>query len=445
MPDFTLTTDLIRQGLSLALEYWWAYVPVLVGMAAYHEWFAYQREKFLASLKWVVLEITPPPDVPFSTPRAAENIFAGLHATYLAGTGWKAQFFQGKVPVSFSFEIVSHGGETHFFIRCLEGQRNLIESLVFAQYPAAEMRIVPDYFVSMPPIWDPSQHDVSGAELEFTKENAYPIKTYPEFEEAGGKDEYSRLDPIAPLVEVMSSLRPGEQLGIQYIIRATGGAWVKEGQKVIDKLAGKPEKPADIPLIGKVLLFPFTLLEKVLTEFGAVTPAEPKKEEKMEFNLQKLTPSQKRVLEVVEDKLAKLAFKTGIRVLYVATKESFNGSRIASVTGMFKQLYYNNLNSFKPANGTWDQGFLKWIFPNDKGFFADERTFKKKMKIYSQYRDRAFPQRDLLRDDGDEVLPILNTEELATLWHLPSLNVKAPLLPRVQAKKGQPPAILPTR
>ena len=40
---------------------------------------------------------------------------------------------------------------------------------------------------------------------------------------------------------------------------------------------------------------------------------------------------------------------------------------------------------------------------------------------------------------------ILNVEEMATLWHLPGLAIRAPLFPRVEASKGQPPAGLPTK
>lgn len=433
--------DSVLTGVRLAFDYWWIWLPLALGLSAYRAWFDYQREKFLASLKWTVLEVIPPPDVPFSSPKAADSIFAGIHATYSGGIGWKGQFFEGKIPVSFSFEIVSNGGETHFYIRCQDGQRNLIEGLIFAQYPDAEIRIVPDYIDLLPEKLDLTQYDIAGAEMAFTKEPPYPIKTYQEFEEAGGKDEYARLDPIAPLVEIMSAIQPGEHLWLQYIFRATGGDWVKEGQKLVDKLGGKPDKPAPTPLIGKIILLPFTLLEMILTEFNIITPAEPKKEEKVEFNIQKLTPAQKKVLEQVEYKLAKLAFKTSIRLLYTARKDAFNGSRIASVTGMFKQLYYNNLNSFKPSNSTRAKGILPWLFPSDKGFMANEQTMNKKSGMYGAYRKRAFSG----SGDSKSFPIILNTEELATLWHLPGINVRAPLLPRVQSKKGQPPAILPTR
>jgi len=433
MTDTVSILDSLAGGLRLVFAYWWTWLPVLLGLAAYGAWFDFKRAEYLAKLKWVVLDVLPPPEVPFSSPRAAESIFAGLHATYAGapGTGWKPQFFQGKVPVWFSFETVSNGGETHFIIRCLEEQRNVIEALIFAQYPDAEIRVLPDYVELTPAKFDPQQYDMVGAELEFTKDSpVYPIKTYIEFEEAGGKDEYARLDPLAPLLEIMSALRPGEHLWVQYLVRATGGDWVKEGEKVVDKLKGKKEEPKSDPL--DTLLYPL--------DVAMGTYVEPKKDDnKKEFNLQNLSPAEKKILEQVQYKLAKLAFKVGIRVLYVARKEAFNGSRIASVTAMFKQLYYNNLNTFKPAM-TRDKGMLKWLFPDDMGFFAAEKTLKKKNKMYAAYRARAFP-----RKGPKEMLVILTTEELATLWHLPGLNVKAPLMPRVQSKKGQPPAILPTR
>lgn len=442
MVDNSVIFESLGRGFSLAFQYWWAWLPIVLGVIAYEVWFDYKRTEFLKGLKWVIVEVIPPPEMLYSSPKAAEEFFAGIHASYAGapGTGWKSQFFQGKVPVSFSFEIVSDGGSTHFYIRCLEEQRNVVEALIFAQYPQAEIKIAEDYTKLIPASFDPANFDVSGAELEFTKEPAYPIKSWTEFEEAGGKDEYARLDPLAPLLEIMSALRQGEHLWLQFVIRATGGDWVKEGQSIVDKIMGKAEKAPETPFLLSLLALPFTVLESF---FAETAPEEKKKE--AEFNLQKLTTAQKEILEKVENKLAKLGFKVGIRLLYTAPKDAFDGSRIASVTGMFKQLYYNNLNTFKPGNNTRDKGILKWIFPNDVGFLADPRTLRKKVRMYDAYMKREFPKKSFPKKTGSDLLVFLNTEELATLWHLPGLNVRAPLLPRVQSKKGQPPAILPTR
>ena len=38
---------------------------------------------------------------------------------------------------------------------------------------------------------------------------------------------------------------------------------------------------------------------------------------------------------------------------------------------------------------------------------------------------------------------ILNTEELATIWHFPSKFIKAPMLQRTESKKSEPPFSLP--
>lgn len=430
MPEPLLSEQLL-EGLNMASRYAWAYLPVVFGVACYQLWMLYLRRRFILGLTWVTLEVIPPPDV-MKSPKLAESIFAGLHGVYKGNLPWRKMLLFGEVPSWFSFETVSHGGETHFLIRTLEGLRNVVESNIFAQYPDAEIRIVDDYIGLLPEnvAADP-EYDMFCTELIFTKENAFPIKTWQEFEEAGGKDEHARIDPIAPLLETMSALRPGEYIWVQYLMRPTGGDWVKEGQAVVDKLVGKEPKVKNDPLTA-VLGFFDGLVRQAL----GVEPEE-KKEEKKEFSLQRLTPAQKVVLENVEYKLAKLAFKSGIRILYAGRKDVFMLSRVSGITGMYKQLYFNNMNSFKPnpEASSKDKGVLPWMFKSDKGFFADARSGRKKKKLWKAYRERAFVKKPV----------VLNVEELATLWHLPGINVQAPLMPRVLAKKGQPPSFLPTK
>jgi len=431
-----LLLEKVRHVLAIILSYWWTYTPVILASVSYTLWMDYQRKKFINGLTWVMLEVIPPPDVPKS-PKLAESIFAGLHGTYGGNLAWKKMFFQGTIPFWFSLETVSHGGEIHFLVRTTDGLRNVVEANIFAQYPDAEIRQVDDYIDLLPEdLPNNPDYDVFGTELIFTKDNAYPIKTWREFEEAGGKDEHARIDPIAPLMETMSDMRSGEYLWMQYLIRPTGGDWVKEGQAVVDKVAGKtPVKKTD-----PVLWFLGLFLEIIGTLLSAIgfesVQGEEKKEEKKEFSLQKLTPAQKGILENVEYKLARLAFKGGVRIMYVGRKDAFVPSRVNTVIGMFKQFYFNDLNSFKPnpKAGTKDKGILPWLFPSDSGFFVKSRTLRKKSDFYEAFRKRAFVETPV----------ILNTEELATLWHLPGINVQAPLIPRVHAKKGQPPPYLPT-
>lgn len=403
-------------------------MPILLFFTALESWLTYVRQKYLLSIKWVLLEVKPPPDVEKS-PKIAENIFSGLHAVYVKPISWRSKFFKGEVQNWFSFEIIGNGGEINFYIRTPENLRNLVEAQVFAQYPDAEINVVDDYIDSLPRYLPNDDYDLFGTELIFTKEDAYPIKTYPFFEEESGRGEFKRTDPLAPLAETLSTLEPGEHIWLQLLVRGTGKEWVDKAQPVLDKLTGKkPKVEGDI--FSKIVDFLGYLLPG-----GA--PAEEKKEEKQEFSTMKLTPGQKFVLEQVENKIAKLGFKTGYRFLYIARKELFRSSRIAAVTGMFKQLYFNNLNSFKPNADTVTKadGWFAWLFPSHRGFFADQQEFNRKWHIYQAYRKRSFVKK----------VVILNTEELATLFHLPGIGVKAPAFPRVEAKKGQPPAGLPTR
>jgi hypothetical protein len=418
----------LKIAFSLLVKFWWVYMPILLFFAALESWLAYVRQKYLLSIKWVLLEIKPPPDVEKS-PKIVENIFAGLHGAYIRPIPWRNKFFKGEVQNWFSFEIVGNGGEINFYVRTPEKLRDLVEAQFFAQYPDAEISIVDDYIDLLPPYLPNNDYDLFGAELIFAKEDAYPIKTYPFFEEESGRGEFKRTDPLAPLAETLSTLEPGEHIWLQLLVRGTGKEWVDEAQTVVAKLTGKEPK-AERNILDKLVDFLGGFL------LGEAT-TEGKKEEKQEFSTMKLTPGQRFVLEQVENKIAKLGFKAGCRFLYIARKELFRSSRIAAVTGMFKQFYFHNLNSFKlnPDTITAAGGWLGWLFPSRRGFLADRQEFHRKWQIYQSYRKRSFVRKVM----------ILNTEELATLFHLPGVGVKAPAFPRVEAKKGQPPAGLPTR
>lgn len=390
-------------------------------------WHSYKKEQYLLSLKWVLLEVKPPPDVQKS-PKIAENIFSALHAVYIKPVSWKERFFEGEVQPWFSFEIVGNGGEIGFYIRTLEGLRNLVEAQIFAQYSDAEIKIADDYVNLLPEYLPDDDYDMWGTELVFTKPNAFPIKTYPFFEEESGKDEFKRTDPLASLAETMSSLESGEHLWVQLLIRGTNDAWVKEAKADVDKLIGKEPK-VQRDFIGKTI----DLIDQWLP--GSTPAVEEKKKE--EFSLMKLTTGQKFVLEQVEHKIAQLGFKSGYRFLYISRKDRFKGSRITSVVGYFKQFYLNDLNSFKPNKYTWTvaRGKFAWLFPSDKGIGYKKEEFKRKQYLYQNYKKRAFVNQFIM----------LGVEELATLFHLPGIGVKAPAFPRVEAKKGQPPVGLPTR
>ncbi len=405
------------------MTFWWVYFPILLWAGFLTGWEHYTREKYLDSLEWTVLQIKPPPALDRSL-KAVEQIFAGLHGIYLGPVSWKDKFFRGKIQDWFSLEIVGSEGVTNFYIRTLSQYRQLVESNIFAQYPDAEISVAEDYMAKWPRYLPNEEIDLFGLELLLAKESAYPIQTYPYFEEKSGPglgpDPLRRLDPLASFTEIFSLFRPGEDFVIQILIRPTGDGWAKEAQGVIDKIQGKEPKV-------KV-----NFLENILQEVDKLfIGASVKKEEKEK----KVSAQESEAIKAIGSKTTKLGFETSIRLAYVAKKDVFHRHHFAAITGAFKQLATQHLNSFK-ANAstiTFSKGKFNQIFPSDKGFFADQIAFEKKWKLFQHLKGRTFPNKFF----------VFNTEELATIYHLPGLEVKAPLFPRVEAKKGQPPSGLP--
>lgn len=394
-------------------------MPVLLLLGFYYAWLEYIQTEYFNSLNWTLLHIKPPPDVDRS-PKAAEQIFAGLHGIFVKPVSWKEKLFKGKIPDWFSIEIVGQNGVTNFYIRTLTDYKNVVESNVFAQYPDAEINEVADYIKEWPRKLPNEEYDLFGSELILSKEDAYPIQTYPAFEEKmAGLEQIKRLDPLSSLTEVFSTFRLGEYFVIQLLIRPVGDDWVKKAQEPLDKLLGKESKKEE------------NLIESMFNQIDKVflPGVEEKKEDKKD---KKLSAPEEEMAKAIGRKTSKIGFESGIRLVYVSKKEVFHRYHFAAVMGGFKQLATANLNSFKVNKKTltYSKGIFAGPFPSDKGFLAEQKTFEKKVNLFGYLKNRVFTQKVF----------VLNVEELATIFHLPGIEVQAPMLPRVEAKKGQPPA-----
>ncbi|MFH1652541.1 MAG: hypothetical protein ABIE74_00635 [Pseudomonadota bacterium] len=362
------------------------------------------------------MELRIPQD-PGKSPKAMEQIFAALHGTLPSPIDWKDRFFKGEMVDWFSFEIVSIAGEPHFYVRTPEQYKKLVQSQIYAQYPDSEIIEVADeddYVNLLPPSLPDNDNDLWGVEMILSEKDFYPIRTYPEFEEkSSGPDYVKRIDPLASLAEVISSLEAGEYIGVQLLIRPARDTWVKNGQTEIDKLQGKKPKAGE------------DILAKTVFEIDKLIPGhvEVKKEEKKPEQTQ-LTSGKQEAIKAAEKKMSKLGYESGIRFMYAAPKETFHRPHVSGVVGAFKQFSLQTSNSFKLNKKTATSA--KWPFKK-------RREYGKKVIFLKKFKDRALP-----------MIPfILNIEELATIYHLPDIGVKSPLLPRVEAKKGEPPLGLP--
>lgn len=414
MDQFSFVLDSLQTVLWFLAGYWWIFLPVFLFFALITSYEAYTKLKFTKAIKWVLLDLKIPQD-PGKSPKATEQIFAALHGTLPPPILWRNKFFKGHMVNWISFEIVGIGGETHFYVRTPEQFKKLVQSQIYAQYPDSEITEVADDYINLLPSSLPNAtNDLFGSEIVLSKEDFYPIRTYPEFEEkSSGPDYVKRIDPLASLAEVMSSLEAGEFIGVQLLIRPARESWVKKGQSEMDKLQGKK------PKVGG------SILSDIVWEIDKIIPGhvEVDKEDKKPEQTQ-LTSGKQEAIKAAEKKMAKLGFECGIRFIYSGPKEIFHRAHISGVVGVFKQYALQTINSFKLNGPTITAG--KWPFKKQK-------EYNKKIFLLDKYKNRSLPMKAF----------ILNVEELATIYHLPDIGVKSPLLPRVEAKKGEPPVGLP--
>jgi len=384
-----------------------------------------KRKKFLADIKQTLLAIDIPKDNEQSLV-AVEQLFAALHGIK-SGPNLYEKYWLGKTQLYFSLEIVSLEGYIQFLIRAPEAFVELVESAVYAQYPGAEITLVEDYIDLIPSDVHEIKSDYNIWNTEFTlaKPSPYPIKTYKYFEHTLPG---VFVDPMASLLEVMSKIGPGEQLALQLLIVPVNDDWKEAGKDLVRELIGEKVKPketlADKMVKGAQVAINYSS-ESVYKMWGDI---KEKPEEKLDDKniYQYLTANKKTIVEKIEDKLGKISFACTFRMYYLAHNDVFKvGRGVNAVLGAINQFGSSDLNSFvkfKPLTTSVDY------------FFVKTRISRIQKKFLKYYKERS-------REGSPEF--ILGAEELATLYHFPTISVKAPLLQWTAAKKAEPPSLLP--
>jgi len=417
-----LSPQVFLTALNFLFDWGWLVAPLFLFLVWRSVWLVYVQKTYADSQKWVTLELKIPSLVE-RTPKAMEQVFAGLHSIG-SRANFKEKWWDGKHQLHISMEIVGISGAIHFLIKTPAQFRRLIESQIYSQYKDCEIEEVEDYAWSLPDNIPNEQYDLWGTELIFTKEDAYPIRTYRFFEEPATEKKF--IDPLASLMEVLGELKEGEQIWVQYLIKPTGDEWQKEGQRLVDKLIGKKSaKKSGDNVAEEIYQFFYDLISVLFGRMPTGSAANGKEEkEKPETLMQHLSPGMKETVAALEESISKHGFKSGIRILYIARTDVFSKTNIPAALGAFKQFSTYNLNGFKPNNK---------VTPSIDYLFKKTREYIRKRRLYTRARIRFFARKGI----------IFNTEELATVYHIPSVVLEAPKLPKITAKKAEPPKALP--
>jgi hypothetical protein len=427
---------------SIFKNWWWFFLPIILYFPAkfLHLWWG-REEWYKKQGKWILLEIKPPKEIlkPF---RAMEDILSVVW-TVIDTPNWREFWCEGMWPISpywFSFEILGKEGEVHFFVRIREAWRNLFESTFYSHYPEMEITLADDYTKDVPHDIPNEKWDLYGEDFYFLKDDPYPIKTYSAFFEERPEvmKEEKRIDPMNSLLESLSKIQSGEQVWFQIVcgpIIESHIPLIKMGREIADKIARRPKKPVLKPMLqeaAELLITGKPPEEKKVAEAEIIPPE------------MKLTPGEKRILTAIENKISKYSFKVWIRTIYLYKKDEphfYGNYKIARA--YMAHFSDADLNAFK----YWGPTRTRIHY-----WFRRQRLYLRKRKIFKSYIER-FPSL-YPRWSGKPLFPfgpakgkdyvILNTEELATIFHFPAAAAPLPPeVPRVEAKKGGPPPELP--
>jgi len=404
-------------------------VLVLLVMMAWNLWLHYINTLYLRSIEWVVLEVVPPKEV-FKSPLAMEIVLSSLYGGDVSN--WYSKYWKGELNQYYSLEIASIEGSIHFYVRFPKKFRKGFEAQLYAQYPQAVIKEVEDYTKSVPNYEPGGPINVFGYNLELAKDDPFPIKSYIDFgldRAVGSLDEEQRIDPITPILETMGSVGTGEQIWMQIIMQKESKRHVVKNDK------GEEEKGKSAKDKAKAII------KQENDKLKIIDP-----ETKKVTSVNRATKDQQQVIEAIERHMNKPGFDCGIRLVYVAKKDNFNGNTITAFTSMFRHLTSETLNTLK-ATAVTSGPTEPW---KD---LAKTQADKKKASMLKAYKARAyfFGGFDFKSMSTYFTHPaamgkkpiLLSTEELATLWHLPGRVAETPTFTRIEATKGEPPVNLP--
>ena len=431
----TIIYTIISYALFIVGKLAFIWGPLLAMYVAFEMWHHFVTDRFILGMKWTLFEIEVPRDVE-KTPMAMELILT--NAMYHASVkGLWEVWISGAPHFWFSLEMAGIDGEVHFYIRGPSRIADLVENQIYAQYPQAKVREVPDYTLAVS--YDAPNADwyIWGCEFKLQKHDAWPIRTYKDYGLDKPSDkEQQKIDPLTPTIEYLGSLPRGQQIWIQHVIRpskktyhshATGAhqGWVAEAEEEL-----------------------FRVMKPYTQEFFSVAGAQSG-ETGVQIRLPDIISAR---VKKMQEKIQKLGFDIGTRVVAVGDTRycslaDFDSLR-RSCRLLFRQFNNPDLNSLVRVNATqFDQA---WGDPTGLALY------KLKNRMLNWYRLRIFyhppfwfsvnfPKLvSLLFIPANKVeISVMNVEEIATLFHFPGQVSQAPSFKRIESRVAKPPSNLP--
>ncbi len=312
-------------------------------------------------------------------------------------------------------------GKIALYARASKGAARLTESQLYAQYPEIDIEYLDD-----DPFVVSDDEIVLSVDLHLTDPEIFPIKRHPQFD-----DMLSRVnvDPIAGITSTLSRYPiPGMRGHVGIVMKPLTGDFRRRSLRFLPLLtSGMSAVSVRYAQIftrlqlargwRRITFFPLAFLlggfrawpgfSKFLKapnlsaeNFSSSDP------EELEANAAMRSHDRENSVESANDKVNRLLFTCNIRLSVIAPKSQEVEARekLTEIAGSFRQFALPQCNAFGAGA---------------------VRTSRSVSHGFAQY---PF---------------LLSTEEIATLWHMPTILVETPNLDWVDSKKLEPPNNLP--
>ena len=281
-----------------------------------------------------------------------------------ATKGFKSRIYGQR---HLSFEIVAHEGLVQYYVVVPIVLEDVVRQAVAAAYPSARLEEVKErnIFSQMG-----KMSGTIGGEFTLKKDFVYPIATYQE----------SKRDASRALLNALSAANRQDGVAIQFLLRPAHENWTKQSVGVAESIT-KGDKQGKGGVAGS--LKPMGLLEALWK------PPETDEESKKAED-KKLTSLEQSAVDAIQEKTRYPGYETLVRVV------------VSSNTAARSQVLLKNVVA----------AFALFDSPSFNGFkFAVSKNIE---QLVTAYIFRFFPQ--------SVKQNVLNSVELATLFHLPSQN-----------------------
>lgn len=389
------------------IPYWG---PPVLAVIFWYMWLKYIRMNFITSQVYVLLEIRLPQDV-MKSPAAMQAVFDGLFSKSGESTFIDRLWF-GKVRLWYSFELVSTEGQVHMYIWVRKPFKRNVERVFYAHYPDAELVEVPDYTLTLP--YTLEMYNSFGADYKLAAPIGVPIRSYVDFnlDQTSAKED-QKVDPISHVFEYLGSMGKGEHVWIQLLVRASKKEDMTFGRirnrktyddyarEEVSRIRSSPEE---------TIVFPDGGVGKVLSDRQI-----------------------KRIQAINRTGLQSSHWDVGIRGIYMAENEHFDGTNIAALMAIWQPFGSPGYNSIVPDGSRWQP-----VFDYPWQDFNSVRENKKKLQIIDAYRRRSW-----FHPPYEFKNFMMTSEELATLFHVPGKVAKTQTIQRISSARAQAPTNLP--